>query len=76
MKMKNSSHRHDINRPTPGYGQKYREHLRMMMLICIKQHMKQISNTEAGLKKALLRKKACNQAFSLQSVIMSLSYKQ
>ena len=44
MKMKNSSHRYDINRPAPGHGQKYREHqcLRTMMLIFIKQRQSNI----------------------------------
>ena len=40
MKMKNKSHRYDINRPRPRYGHKYskyRKCLSIMMLFCIKQ---------------------------------------
>ena len=42
MKMKNKSHRYDINRPTSRHGHKYSKYkkcLGMMMLICIKQHL-------------------------------------
>ena len=45
IKMKNRSHRHDINRPRlrPGHkNTKYRKFLNMMMLICIKQHLSNI----------------------------------
>ena len=41
IKMKNRSHRYDINRPKPGYNN-YKESLNMILLICIKQHL---SNT-------------------------------
>ena len=54
LKMKNRSHRYDINRPRPRHGHKYTKYKRclsIMMAICIKQHL---SNTEAELKKALL----------------------
>ena len=40
-KMKNRSHRYDINRPMSRHGHKYskyKRYLTMMMLICIKQH--------------------------------------
>ena len=37
MKMKNKSHKYDINRPKPRYS-KYEKCLNMMMLICIEQH--------------------------------------
>ena len=53
MKMKNRSHRYDINRPTPRYAQKYRKYkkcLSMMMLRCLAQFIKKLSNTEPGLK--------------------------
>ena len=45
MKMKKESHRYDINRRRSRHGhkhRKYKKYLRMMMLICIKQHL---SNT-------------------------------
>ena len=41
IKIKNRSHRHDINRPRLRHGHKnsnYRKCLSIMMLICIKQH--------------------------------------
>ena len=41
MKMKNTSHRYDINRSRPRHGHKngkYKKCLSMIMLICIKQH--------------------------------------
>ena len=42
MKMKNRSHRYDINRPRHGQEHsKYKNRLSMMMLICI---TKQLSN--------------------------------
>ena len=64
LKMKNRSHRYDINRPRPRHGQrytKYKMYLSIMMVICIKQHqatfeaqfMKRLSNTEAELKKSV-----------------------
>ena len=45
MKMKNRSHRYDVNRPNARHDQKYSNYkkcLNMMMLACIKQHL---SNT-------------------------------
>ena len=42
MKMKNRSHRYDINRPRSRHGHKYSEYekcLSMMMPLCIKQHL-------------------------------------
>ena len=45
MKMKNRSHRYDINRPRPRNGHKnskYKKYPSMMMLICIKQHLSSI----------------------------------
>ena len=48
MKVKNRSHRHDINRPRLWHGHKnseYRKFLSMMMLICIKQHLSNICST-------------------------------
>ena len=41
--MKNSSHRYDINRPRFRHGHKYstyKKNLTMMILICIKQHLR------------------------------------
>ena len=68
IKMKNRSHRYDINRPRSRHGHKYSKYkkcLSMMMLICIKQHLSNIwssvheklSNTEAELKKNVAYKK-------------------
>ena len=45
MKMKNRSHRYDINRSWPRHGNKYtkyKEYLSIMIFTCIKQ---QLSNT-------------------------------
>ena len=58
--MKNRSHRYDINRPRPRHEHKYAKYkmyLRMMMVICIKQHQsnawslihEKLSNTEIEL---------------------------
>ena len=47
-KMKNRSHSCDINRHRPRYGHKYIKYkirLSMMMLICIKQHLSNISSS-------------------------------
>ena len=48
MKMKNRSHRCDINRPWSRHEHKfskYKECLTMIMLICIKEHLSNISST-------------------------------
>ena len=45
MKMKNGSHRYDINRPRPKHGYKYTKYkmcLSIMVAICIKQHLSNI----------------------------------
>ena len=45
MKMKNISHRYDINRPKSRHGCKYSENkkcLSMMILTCIKQRLSYI----------------------------------
>ena len=45
MKMKNRSHRYDINRPRSRYGHKcskYKNYLVMMVLIFITQHLSNI----------------------------------
>ena len=45
MKIKNISHRYDINRHRPRYGHKYSKYkkcLSMMLLICIKEHLSNI----------------------------------
>ena len=42
MKMKNRSQKYDINRPTSRHGHKCKKCLSMMMLICIKQHLRNI----------------------------------
>ena len=63
MKMKNRSHKYDINRPRPRHGQKYTNYKKCisMMLICIKKHLsnirssvyEKVENTEAELKKSV-----------------------
>ena len=48
MKMKNISHRYNINRPRSRNEHKYSKYktcLTMMMLICIKQHLSNIWNS-------------------------------
>ena len=43
--MKNTSQIYDINRPRPRHGHrytKYKMHLSMMMVTCIKQHVNKI----------------------------------
>ena len=45
MKMKNSSHRYDANRPRSRHEPKYNEYkkcLTVMMFLCIKQHLSNI----------------------------------
>ena len=45
LKMKNGSHRYDINRTRPRYGYKYTKHkvyLSMMMVMCNKKHLSNI----------------------------------
>ena len=45
MKIKNKSHRYNINIPRFRYGHKfskYRNYLIMTMLICVKQHLSNI----------------------------------
>ena len=49
LKMKNSLHKYEINKPRPRHGHKYTKHKicdNRMMVICIKQHL---SNTESSL---------------------------
>ena len=46
--MKNRSHRYDITRPRPRHGPKYTIYkmcLGLMMAICIKQHLSNISSS-------------------------------
>ena len=48
LKIKNRSQRYDINRPKLRHGPKYTKHkmcLSMMMVICIKQHLNNISSS-------------------------------
>ena len=60
MKINNRSFRYNINkpicRPRHKYN-KYKKALSKMILICIKQFMKKLSNTEAKLKKSFPYKK-------------------
>ena len=82
MKMKNRSHRCDINRPRsrPGHKySKYKRYLSMMMLKGIKQHLrntwdlinekvKQHWGWIGKKKKALVIKKACISVFKAQKI--------
>ena len=67
--MKNRSHRYVINRPRAKHGHRYTKYkmcLIIMMVIDIKQHLRNIwssiqeklSNTEAELKKSVAYKKS------------------
>ena len=64
LKMKNGSHRYDMNRTKPRHGHKYTKHkidLSMMIGMCSKQHLKlnslkKLSNTKTELKKKLIKK--------------------
>ena len=45
LKLKNRSHRYDINRPKPRHGQKHTKYkmcLSITMVICTKQHLSKI----------------------------------
>ena len=45
LKMKNRSHRYDINRVRPRHGHKYtkyKTYISIMIVICIKQHLSNI----------------------------------
>ena len=45
LRMKNRSHRTDIDRPRPRHGHKYSKYkmcLSIMMVTCIKQHLSNI----------------------------------
>ena len=65
MKMKNRSHRCDINRRRSRHGHKYnkcKKCLRMMMLICTKQHLSNIwspIHEKAKQNWGSLKKKVC-----------------
>ena len=48
MKMKNTSHRYDINRHRPRHG-----HKKMYWVTFEAQFMKKLSNTEVGWKKSV-----------------------
>ena len=39
LKMKNRSHKYEINRPRPRHGHKYPKYLSLVMIMCIKQHL-------------------------------------
>ena len=58
-KMKNRTHRYDINRLGPSHGNKYIKYkmrLIMIMLICIKQHQNNISSSNHDKVKQVLKK--------------------
>ena len=45
LRIKNKSHRYDINKPGPKHGYKYTKYkmcFSIMMVICIKQHLSNI----------------------------------
>ena len=69
LKVKNESHRYDINRTRPKRGYKYTEDkmcLSMMVVMSNKQHLatpeadfvEKFSNSEAELKKSVVYKKS------------------
>ena len=69
-KMKNRSHRYDMNRPWPKHGHKYTKYKdcpNIMMPTCIKQQLRnmwssileKLSSTEAEMKKSVAYKKKC-----------------
>ena len=76
MKMKNGSHRYDKIRPKSRHGHKYSKYkkcLNMMMLLCIKQHLRNIwSSIHEKVKqhwdwvdkKSIAYKKACISTIS------------
>ena len=81
MKMKNRSHKYDINRPRSRHGHKYnkyKKYFTMMILYvlcntlatCEAQFMKKLSNTEAELKKALVIKKTCISPLNRQKHLL------
>ena len=65
LKMKNRSHRYDMNRPRPRHGHtctKYEMCLSILMVICIKQHLSNIwSSIHEKVKQhwGWVEKKAC-----------------
>ena len=84
MKMKNRSHRYDINRPRSRHGyrySKYKKCLSMMMLIFIKQHQSNIwSSIHEKVrqhwgwveKKALPIKKACTTISKIIGLVVGI----
>ena len=67
MEMKSVSHRYDLNRPGSRHGHKYskyKKYLSMMMLICTKQHIRNISSWIHGKVKqhwGWVEKKRCHK---------------
>ena len=72
LKMKNRSHRYDINRLRPRHGHKFTKYemcLSKMMVICIKQHLSNIWSSIlerdkqhwGWVEKSVTYKKVCNQ---------------
>ena len=70
LKIKNRSHRYDINRPRPRHGHKYTKYkmcLCILMLACIKQHVNKIWSSIlekvkqhwGWVEKSVAYKKAC-----------------
>ena len=60
LKMKNRSHRYDINRPMPRPGHKYTKYemcLSKIMVICIKQHL---SNIWSSIYEKVKQQKKCS----------------
>ena len=61
LKLKNRSHRYELNRPTPRHGNKHTKYkmcLGIMMIICIKQH---ISNIWSSIHEKAKQKKIYKQ---------------
>ena len=84
--MKNRSHRYDITRPRPRHGHKYAIYnmSQFNMTICINQQyatfeaqfMKNLSNTEAELKKSVAFKKSVQDNWFLEYLDISKAANQ
>ena len=71
IKMKNKSHRYDINRSRPRHGHKYCKFKNCLSVIILEaQFKKKLSSTEAKLKKTIACKKACTLKVLLQESIL------
>ena len=85
MRMKNRSHRYDINRSRSRHEHKYTEYktcLSMMILICIQQHqatfgaqfMRKSSNSEAEMMQSIAYKKSVYTRYKMCLSIMIVTH--